>query len=108
MQVTGAAFQAMVNLNEQATDPISLTPVTQYPILDRGGLHLANPMVDPIFHDPMFHIVVFEPRSRARYLAASPFTPTGRPVAASRSTGWSMPLEFTRKALIVPSPLFKE
>ncbi len=47
MQVTEAAFQAKVSLNEQATDPKSHTSVRTlilYPLL---SYHLQNPMVDP-------------------------------------------------------------
>jgi len=39
-QMTGAAFQAVVSLNKQATDPKSHTPVKVDIIFFRGGCHL--------------------------------------------------------------------
>ena len=45
--MTGAAFQARANLNEQATNPISHTP-RQGKITRSGGIrHLLISMVDP-------------------------------------------------------------
>ena len=45
--MTGAAFQARVSLKEQATDPISHTPVKKR-LPDQGvSRHLQNSMVDP-------------------------------------------------------------
>jgi hypothetical protein len=40
MQMTGAAFQAEVSLNKQATDPKSHTPVEVDINFFRGGCHL--------------------------------------------------------------------
>jgi hypothetical protein len=48
MQVTGAAFQAQVNLKEQATDPKSHTPVTERLPNQGVSRHLLIPMVDPM------------------------------------------------------------
>ncbi len=44
--MTGAAFQAYANLNEQVTDPISHTPVLSKFTKFEG--HLLIPMVDTI------------------------------------------------------------
>ncbi len=47
MQVTEAAFQAKVSLNEQATDPKSHTSVRTLVLYSLLSCHLQNPMVDP-------------------------------------------------------------
>jgi hypothetical protein len=47
-QMTGAAFQAEVNLNEQATDPKSHTPVGGgYYLFQRWLSSAINPMIAP-------------------------------------------------------------
>ncbi len=56
MQATEAAFQAPVSLNEQATDPMSHTPVIAYATLFGRGSSPANPMVDPVSDDRYYDL----------------------------------------------------
>ena len=50
MQVTRAAFQALANLNEQATDPKSHTLVKNSLLEIPLRRYLQIPMVDPKLH----------------------------------------------------------